>query len=157
LLALNFFPDPGATVEEMGSLASKGGTVAACVWDYGDRMEFLRYFWDAAATVDPDAGAMDEGVRFPSCRPDALVALFRAGGLNEVCCAPIEIPMTFVSFDDYWGPLQGGTGPAPSYVEALDADHRTALARTLERTLPRALDGTIAFTARAWAVRGITT
>jgi SAM-dependent methyltransferase len=154
LLALNFFPDFEAAVREMRSVAAPHATISACVWDYGDGMQFLRHFWSAAADVDSAARAFDEGDRFPLCRPDALTALFRGGGLGDVRCDPIEIPTVFAGFDDYWRPLLGGTGPAPSYVASLDSDRRARLARTLEGTLRRGPDGTIVLTARAWAVRG---
>lgn len=154
LLALNFFPDAGAAVHEMRSLGAPQSTVSACVWDYAGGMEFLRYFWDAAAAVDPAARALDEGRRFPLCHPDALTDLFRGGGLGDVRCEPIEIPTVFAGFEDYWRPLLGATGPAPSYVAALGADRRAILARTLEEHLRPGADGTIALTARAWAVRG---
>ncbi len=153
-LALNFFPDSKAAVHEMRSVAAPGGTVSACVWDYGEGMQFLRHFWDAAAALDPAARELDEGNRFPLCRRDALAALFRGGDLGDVRCEPIEIPTLFAGFDDYWRPLLGGTGPAPSYVASLDAHRRAILARQLEETLRPGLDGTIALTARAWAVRG---
>ena len=154
LLALNFFPDPAAAVKEMRSLTAPGGTVSACVWDYGGSMQFLRCFWDAVVALDPAARELDEGKRFPLCRPDALADLFTTGGLGDVICESIEIPTEFASFDDFWRPLLGGTGPAPSYVASLDADRRTALARRLESALPRGTGGTIPLTARAWAVRG---
>ncbi len=154
LLALNFFPDPDAAVREMRSLTAPQGVVSACVWDYGGKMELLRYFWDAVAVVDSAARTLDEGERFPLCRPAALVDRFRAGGLGDIRCEPIEITTEFTDFDDYWRPLLGGTGPAPSYVASLDADRRTALARRLEQALPRGPGGTIVLTARAWAVRG---
>ena len=154
LLALNFFPDPGAAVDEMRSRTATRGTVSACVWDYAGRMDLLRCFWDAAAAVDPAARELDEGERFPLCRPDALTDLFRTGGLGEVRCEPIEIPTPFASFDDYWRSFLGGTGPAPSYVATLDDERRTAMARALEQALRRRPGGTMALTARAWAVRG---
>lgn len=154
LLALNFFPDPAAAVREMREVASPQGVVSACVWDYGAGMQFLRFFWDAAAALDPSARALDEGRRFPLCDPGVLGTLFRSGGLADVRCEAIEIPTVFSSFSDYWQPFLGGTGPAPAYVASLDADRRAALARTLERSLPRGSDGAIALTARAWAVRG---
>ena len=154
LLALNFFPDYEAAVHEMRSVAAPHTTLSACVWDYSDGMQFLRHFWNAAAEVDPAARELDEGRRFPLCRRQALTALFRDGGLRDVRCDPIEIPTVFASFDDYWRPLLGGTGPAPSYVASLDPDRRALLARTLEGALCRTPDGTIALSARAWAVRG---
>jgi len=154
LLALNFFPDADAAIQEMRSLAARDGTVSACVWDYGERMEFLRHFWDAAVKVDSAAQALDEGKRFPLCRPDALRSLFGSVGLTDIQCDAIEIPTTFANFRDYWQPFLGGTGPAPSFVASLDSERRDLLSRTLEDTLPRGPNGRIALTARAWAVRG---
>ncbi|MGE5176874.1 MAG: class I SAM-dependent methyltransferase [Hyphomicrobiales bacterium] len=154
LLALNFFPDPPASVEEMRGIASPDGGVSACVWDYAGKMEFLRHFWDAASASDPGARDLDEGVRFPLCHPEALVDLFRAGGLRDVRCEPIEIETEFAGFEDYWRPLLGGTGPAPSYVASLDEPRRDALKQALERKLASSPGGrgAISLTARAWAV-----
>lgn len=154
LLALNFFPDPQGAVREMRSVAAPWSPVSACVWDYSEGMQFLRHFWDAAGSQDAAALALDEGNRFPLCRRDALTALFRDSGLGDVRCEPIEIRMAFASFDDYWRPFLGGTGPAPSYVASLDADRRASLRRKLAETLRQGSDGTITLTARAWAVRG---
>ena len=154
LLALNFMPDPAAAAEEMRSLCSDGGTVAACVWDYSAGMEFLRRFWDAATALDPAARALDEGTRFPLCQPEALDPLFRAAGFGGVRCDPIEIETRFPSFEDYWRPMLGGTGPAPSYVASLDEARRSALASKLRESLQAGSDGAITLHARAWAVRG---
>jgi len=154
LLALNFFPDHAAAVSEMRSVGRPGGTVSACVWDYAGRMEFLRRFWDAAVAQDPAARKLDEGARFPICRPDALIDLFRDAGLADVACDAIEVPTRFAGFDDFWRPLLGGTGPAAAYVASLDDDRRGRLARRLEDDLPRDRDGSMALVARAWAVRG---
>jgi SAM-dependent methyltransferase len=154
LLALNFFPNPAAAVREMRALAADHATVAACVWDYADGMKFLRRFWDAATALDPAARALDEGGRFPLCRPDALVETFCGAGLSDVDCAALEIPTTFASFDDYWRPLLGGTGPAPAYVAALGREQRDALARRLADDLDVRPERPTVLTARAWAVRG---
>lgn len=154
LLALNFFPDPQGAVREMRSVAAPRTTVSACVWDYSEGMEFLRHFWDVAASQDPAASVLDEGSRFPLCRRGALTALFRDSGLDDVRCEPIAIRTEFASFDDYWRPFLGGTGPAPSYVASLGPDRCATLARKLEEKLPPAADGSITLTARAWAVRG---
>src|SRR5262245_17330882 len=154
-LALNFFPNQEAALDEMLRITATGGLVSACVWDYAGRMEFLRYFWDSAAAIDPSARELDEGGRFQICRPEALEALFRAGGLHEVACESIEISTRFSDFADFWTPFLGGSGPAPSYVASLGSRQRDALARSLERSLPREPDGRICLTARAWAVRGV--
>jgi len=154
LLALNFFPDPKAAVQEMKGLTAPGGTVSACVWDYGGKMEFLRYFWDAVVAADPQARDQDEGERFPICDRDALLGLFRDAGLADVVCEGIDIPTRFADFSDYWRPFLGKTGPAAAYASGLDEGRRERLARRLEQSLPRQADGAIGLVARAWAVKG---
>jgi len=155
LLALNFLPKPEAAIDEMRRIAAVNGLVSACVWDYPDRMELLRYFWDSARAVDPSAAELDEGRRFPICRPDALESLFREAGLADVVSDSIDIPTRFSTFAELWKPFLGGTGPAPSYVASRDASQRAALAKRLERSLPREPDGAISLVARAWVVRGV--
>jgi SAM-dependent methyltransferase len=155
LLALNFFPNPEAAIEEMRGVTALNGLVSACVWDYAGRMEFLRRFWDSVVAVDRNAAELDEGQRFPVCRQDALETLFRRGGLGDVVCESIEIPTRFSTFADFWTPLLGGTGPAPSYIASLETARREALAAHLGRSLPREPDGAISLVARAWVVRGV--
>ena len=76
-LVLNFVPDQRAALTEMARVADSGGIIAAYVWDYAGKMELMRFFWDAAVELNPDASKLDEGIRFPLCRPEALVeALF---------------------------------------------------------------------------------
>jgi SAM-dependent methyltransferase len=155
LLALNFFPRPEAALAELRRITAVNGVVSACVWDYAGRMEFLRCFWDSVAAVDPGAAELDEGRRFPICRPDALEALFLEASLADVVSGSIEIPTRFSTFAEFWKPFLGGTGPAPSYVAGLDSRHREALATRLEGSLPREPDGAISLVARAWVVRGV--
>ncbi len=153
--ALNFFPKPEAAIEEMRRIAATGGLVSACVWDYAGQMEFLRRFWDSAAALDPNASVLDEGRRFPICRPDALEMLFRGAGLANVLCESLEIPTRFSAFAKFWTPFLGGTGPAPSYVASLESGQREALAEHLSRSLHRESDGSICLIAKAWVVRGV--
>ena len=139
----------------MRARARPGGMVAGYVWDYAGRMQLLRVFWDEAVGVDAAAQALDEGRRFPLCRPDALESVFRDAGLCDVRSEAIEIPTPFESFADYWRPFLGGTGPAPSYVASQDADTRGALRDRLQRRLAPGPASPIDLVARAWAVRGM--
>jgi SAM-dependent methyltransferase len=153
-LVLNFVPEPAAALAEMRRVARPDGLIAAYVWDYAEGMQLIRAFWDAALALDPAAAGLDEGARFPVCRPDPLRALFDAAGLFDVEVASIEVPTIFADFDDLWAPFLGGQGPAPGYCTALPADRREALRARLHAMLPHGRDGGIALTARAWAVRG---
>jgi ubiquinone/menaquinone biosynthesis C-methylase UbiE len=74
-LALNFVPDPRRAAAEFARVATTGGIAAAYVWDYAEGMAMMRYFWDAATTLDPAAAELDEGRRFPLCQPEPLRGL----------------------------------------------------------------------------------
>ncbi len=152
-LVLNFVPDQRAALVEMTRVTSKDGTIAAYVWDYAGKMELMRYFWDTAVALNPDAVKMDEGIRFPMCHAQALVTLFESAGLHHAQAIAIDIPTRFASFDDYWQPFLGGQGPAPAYAMSLDEPTRAQLRDHLRKRLPLQADGSIALNARAWAVR----
>lgn len=152
-LMLNFVPEQGAALAEMARVTARGGIIAAYVWDYAEKMELLRFFWGAAVELDPAAASLDEGTRFPLCRPEALVRLFESAGLIGAEATGIETPTRFASCDDFWRPFLGGQGPAPAYVASLDALARTRLRDRIRERLPVQSDGSIVLTARAWAVR----
>jgi len=152
-LVLNFVPDRRAALAEMARVTGKGGTIAGYVWDYAGNMELMRHFWDAAVELDPSAANMDEGIRFPLCRPEALENLFGDAGLKGIGVKPIDIPTRFASFDDYWQPFLGGQGPAPAYAMSLDETARARLRDRIRARMPVAANGSISLTARAWAAR----
>jgi SAM-dependent methyltransferase len=153
-LALNFVPEPAVAVSEMARVTQAGGTVALYVWDYAGEMQLMRYFWDAAAILDPAAKRSDEGRRFPICHQMPLRQLFWDAGLRRTETRAVDVPTVFHSFDDYWAPFLGGQGPAPSYAMSLGEDHRRELRELIRSRLPIKSDGGIELIARAWAVRG---
>ena len=153
-LVLNFVPDQRAAVAEMARVVGPGGTIGAYVWDYAEKMELIRFFWDAAVALDPDAAQLDEARRFPLCRPDPLHDLFAGAGLAAVDATGIEIPTPFASFDEYWRSFLGAQGPAPSYAMSLDEVARERLRERLRERVPVGVDGASPLIARAWAVRG---
>ena len=152
-LVLNFVPNQHAALSEMARVTVNGGTIGAYVWDYAGKMELMRFFWDAAIELNPHAAAMDEGVRFPGCHPEALTGLFSNAGLRRVEVTAIDIPTPFMDFEDYWRPFLGGQGPAPAYAMALDETARARLRDRIQSRIPLQADGSICLTARAWAVR----
>lgn len=154
-LVLNFLPEPPRAVAEMARIARPGGTVAAYVWDYAGEMELMRHFWDAAVALDHAARDLDEGRRFPICRPEPLAALFGDAGLTGVATRAIDVPTVFRAFDDYWYPFLGGQAPAPGYAMSLGEARRAALRDRIRAGLPIRPDGSIHLIARAWAVRGV--
>ena len=154
-LVLNFVAKPELAVREMVRAAKPGGLVAAYVWDYAGKMQFMRHFWNAAAALDPAAAQLDEGRRFPLGNPGPLASLFQSAGLSQVEVQPIDIWTDFKDFDDFWLPFLGSQGPAPGYVRNLDEAGKTTLRERIRLSLPFALDGSIPLMARAWAVCGV--
>jgi SAM-dependent methyltransferase len=153
-LVINFVPDPSLAISEMTRIARPGGIVSAYVWDYAGKMELMRYFWDSAVALDPEASDLDEGPRFPICSEVALHQLFAGEGLEHVEVRAVDIATRFRDFDDYWSPFLGGQGPAPAYAMSLDEERRDALRERLRSDLPVSADGSIDLVARAWAAKG---
>jgi hypothetical protein len=115
-----------------------------------DLSSYIGYY---GLALDPDARKLDEGLRFPLCRPDELLAQIRRAGFHDAEVTAIDVPTHFASFQDYWEPFLGGQGPAPAYAMSLDEAARVLLRDTLQERLPVQSDGSISLIARAWAVR----
>jgi SAM-dependent methyltransferase len=154
-LALNFIPRPAGAIEEMARVARHGGVVGIYVWDYAEGMQPLQAFWAAAAEADPAAAALNEGHRFPLCRPGPLADLFDKAGLASVSVRAIDTAPSYKDFADFWQPFLGGTGPAPSYLSGLGEEQRIEVRERVRSKLPVQADGGITLLARAWAVRGV--
>lgn len=155
-LMLNFVPDRARALAEMRRALRPGGLVAFYVWDYpGGGIQFMRAFWRAAASLDPQAAELGEDRRFPFCTAEGLTGLAAAAGLIDLACEPITVPTLFRDFDDFWQPFTLGAGPAPGYCASLPPAARARLRQRLQESLPIAPDGTIALEARAWALQGI--
>lgn len=154
-LVLNFVPDPLHAVGEMRRVARSGGTVGAYVWDYAEGMRMMRVFWDAAIELDPAVEKLDEGRRFPICRPAALRESFEAADLRQVEVDALNLEMSFTGFDDYWTPFLGGQAPAPAHAMSLSERDRDRLRDLVRSRLPTDRDGSIRLVSRAWAVRGL--
>jgi SAM-dependent methyltransferase len=154
-LVLNFVSEPDRAVSEMARVARPGGVVAAYVWDYAEGMQMMRYFWDAAAALDPRARELDEGRRFTLCKPEPLTDLFQTAGLEKAEVCAIDVPTLFRDFDDYWSPFLGGQAPAPGYAMSMSEERRAVLRERIRASLPTNSEGEHHLIARAWAVRGV--
>ena len=152
-LALNYVPDPLTALAEFRRVTRPGGLIAGYVWDYAEGMEMIREFWTVATSLDPTIAHLDQTNRFPLCAPQPLNELFAESGLSEIEVTALVVPTVFTSFDDYWTPMLGGQGGAPSYVMSLDGEARSRLKAGLAaRLAPEG--GQVSLRARAWGVKG---
>jgi SAM-dependent methyltransferase len=153
-LVFNYVPDVGAALAEARRVVAPNGVVGAYVWDYADGMRFIRAFWDAVVTLDPAAKVFDQGTRYAITAPGPLREAFAEAGFEAVSVDAIDVPTTFVDFDDYWTPFTRGTGQAPVFLASLEPDQRDAIRDLVRTSLPTQPDGRILLTARAWACWG---
>jgi len=151
-LAVNFFADAPAGIAELRRVTRPGGVVAACTWDYVEKMEMLAVFWGAARSLEPDAP--DEAETMQLLTGDGLRAAWEAAGFEEIETARLSVESRYEDFDDFWEPFLHGVGPAGAYVSKVDDERRDAIREECRRRLGDPT-GPFALSAHATGVRGI--
>ena len=154
LLVMNFVPDHNKAITEMRRVTRPQGIISACVWDYDQGMQMLRFFWDEAIALDPAIEPKDER-HMKLSHQGQLGDLWKKAGLINVKEEPLVIDQAYSSFNDYWEPFTKGAGPGGAYVVSLPEDRRRQLeARMRKRLLGDRADGPFTLKAKAWCVRG---
>jgi ubiquinone/menaquinone biosynthesis C-methylase UbiE len=149
-LVLFFIPDPAQGVAEMARVIRPGGGVCAYVWDIPGGG--FPYF----ALQDEMARLGMQPMLPPSvdvARPDALRRTFEGAGLVDVETTELVVQRRFAGFEDFWLAASKGPAIAPRLSGQPDGQRDLLRSRVRER-LPVAADGSIAYSARALAVRG---
>lgn len=145
-LVVHFMADPVRGLAEMSRVTRPGGTLGACVWDFGEGGSPLSVFWRAAREVDP--AAPDEAGR-PGTHQGQLVDLAHRAGLAAVEPGTVSVSVDFATFEAWWQPFGLGVGPIGAYVRGLDPDTLAALRARAAHLLPPA---PFTITASAWSV-----
>jgi SAM-dependent methyltransferase len=148
-LVVHFMTDPVAGLAEMRRVTRPGGVVAASVWDMGGGRAPISPYWQAARDLDPNlTGESDRA----GGREGGLVELFKAAGLREVEQAELTATREYETFDEWWYPYTLGVGPAGAHAQSLGPDELAAVRERCKQVLP---EPPFAFTATAWAARGL--
>jgi SAM-dependent methyltransferase len=143
-LVVHFMTDPVTGISEMARTATRGGVVAASVWDHAGGKGPLAAFWSAARSLDPSAPDESD---LPGVAEGHLAELFTSAGLTDVTSSSLTVSVEHPSFEDWWDPFTLGVGPAGAYVSGLDDGRRAALRDRCRQLLPPAPFRT---TATAW-------
>jgi hypothetical protein len=151
-LVINFVPDQRVAFAEMARATRPGGAVAAYVWDYAGEMQMMRRFWDAAVALRPAAKELDEGLRFPVCKPDALRELFASAGLEDITIRAIDVRTVFRDSTTTGRRFAAGRLPTGLCMSISEND-RAALRERIRASLPIEADQSIHLIARAWAIK----
>jgi SAM-dependent methyltransferase len=147
-LVVHFMADPVAGITEMARVTKPGGTIAACVWDYGTDTGALSPFWKVARVVDP---GIDDESGLAGVRDGQLVDLFREARLRDIRSTKLTVSVDFDDFEQWWEPFTLGVGPAGNYVASLDDDAKSALKEVCRASLP---SGSFTVDAGAWTAIG---
>jgi SAM-dependent methyltransferase len=148
-LVVHFMSDAVAGLAEMRRVTRPGGVVAASVWDMGGGRAPISPYWQAARDLDPNlTGESDRA----GGRKGQLAELFEAAGLSEVEQAELTATTEYESFDEWWFPYTLGVGPAGAHAQSLDPGQLAEVRERCSELLP---EPPFAFTAYAWAARGL--
>src|SRR4051812_40880183 len=148
-LVVHFMSDPVAGLAEMRRVTRPEGVVAASTWDLGGGRAPISPYWLAARDLDPNlTGESDRA----GGREGHLVELLEAAGLRDVEQAELTATTEYETFDEWWYPYTLGVGPAGAHAQSLEPDELAAVRERCRQILP---DPPFAFTATAWAARGL--
>jgi ubiquinone/menaquinone biosynthesis C-methylase UbiE len=145
-LVVHFMADPVAGLREMARVTRPGGTVAACVWDFGGGNGPLSTFWSAVHDVDPEA---DDESGLAGVREGQLVELATEAGLADPTQSVLSVSVHYADFYEWWEPYTFGIGPAGSHVARLEDEERDVLRARCEELLPA---GSFDVVAKAWCM-----
>lgn len=149
-LVIFFVENPAKCVAEMVRVVSRGGTVAAYVWDILDGgvphepIQSELHAMGYTPTLPPSAGAS---------RTEALWSLWTGAGLDVVKVRQITVRRTFANFEDFWTSNLIGSSIA-STVTVMDRSELELLKSRVCRRLMIDAIGGIRCDARANAVWG---
>lgn len=144
-LVVTFMSDAPAGVAEMRRVVRPGGVVAVCMWDR-DGMEMLAAVNRTQQALDPSQPTSEQRTLYRS--RETLESLVGAGAQTEL----LEVESEYAGFDELWGTVTDGAGPAGMWAKSLDDVQRAAAKEELHRQVGSP-SGAFTLTGRAWAVR----
>ncbi len=152
-LLLNLVPDTNKVVAEMRRVVRPLGTVAAYVWDTAGGGHLMGPLVTALKSVDPEttAGGFGRAVR----GEDDLLEIFAEENLSSTDTQSFEVLVRYESVDDYWDVVMHAQGQHGNRIRSLDAQALDRLRQSLFEIVPPREDGTVTYTARIWAIRGL--
>lgn len=149
-LVIFFVPDPARGVAEMARVLRPGGSASAYAWDilgggfpFGVVQQAMAEF--GVPPIWPPS--------VEASRPEALQALWRQAGFEDVQSTQYEVERSFDGFDAFWQIAQTGPRLFPALATMAPADHALLQQRVRERV--EGADGRVLLRARVNAIKGV--
>jgi len=149
-LVINFIPDRPRALAEMCRVGHPGGVVAAYVWAFAEERgpsSPIRFgLSQIGAKPQPAPGAEDT-------RLQALISLFTGAGLKDIATRVIDVTMSFPDFNEFWRSQTPAYSSIGKMLAALSEPELEKLIESVRASLPASPDGSIAYSARANAIK----
>ena len=145
-LGLQFFPDPARGLAEFRRVLRPGRCAAVCVIATPDRAPMWGVLAEALSRQLPEQREVLH-LTFALADPERLAHLLKMAGFRDVRVQSETHQGTIASFDDYWAPIEAGTGQLPQAYLALPASRRQAVREEVQTRLAACeTDGRLAMT-----------
>jgi len=125
-LGLQFFPDRAEGLSEFRRVLRRGRCTAVCVVSTPDRAPMWGVLADTLGRHLPDQRDALH-LSFALADPAQLERLLRMAGFRDVRVTREIRQGTIASFDEYWAPIEAGTGQMPQAYLALPESSRRAV------------------------------
>ena len=133
-LGLQFFPDPARGLTEFRRVLHAGGCTAVCVISTPDQAPMWGVLAEALSRQLPEQRETLH-LTFALADTERLAHLLTMAGFRDVRVQRETRQGTIASFDDYWAPIEAGTGQLPQAYLALPASRRQAVREEVEARL----------------------
>jgi SAM-dependent methyltransferase len=147
-LVLTFMNDAPAGIAEMRRVVRPGGVVAACMWDR-QGMDMLAAVHRTQVALAA-TGTTEARTGYRS--RDEIEGLFTGAGFSDVQTELLEVEREYAAFDELWGTIADGAGPAGAWVKTLDDEQRSEAREEMRRQVGEP-SGAFTLHGRAWATR----
>jgi ubiquinone/menaquinone biosynthesis C-methylase UbiE len=135
-LGLQFFPHPEVGLTEFHRVLRRGSCAAVCVISTPDRAPVWGILADVLSGHLPEQRHVIQ-LSFALADPRRLVDLLSAAGFHDIRVERRRHEDEFVSFEDYWNPIEAGTGSIPQAYLALAEADRGAVREEVRKRLSR--------------------
>jgi ubiquinone/menaquinone biosynthesis C-methylase UbiE len=133
-LGLQFFPEPARGLAEFRRVLRPGRCAAVCVIATPDRAPMWGILADILSRHLPEQRETLH-LTFALADTERLAYLLRMAGFRDVRVKRETRQGTIESFDDYWAPIEAGTGQLPQAYLALPASRRQAVREEVDARL----------------------
>ena len=148
-LVVTFMNDAPAGIAEMRRVVRPGGVVAVCMWDR-DGMDMLAAVQRTQQAVPGGAGPTEARTLYRT--REETEGLFAGDGFAGVQTELLEVESEYTGYDELWGTLVDGAGPAGAWTRSLDDEQLAAAREELRRQVGDPA-GAFSLRGRAWATR----